>query len=184
MKNVKSAPKTIENSNAVVAETKNIPTIETTIDGWNLHLTFKDGRKISLDASTQLTDAIKQQAMMHGLKQKLVDAAAISRNTETGKSASIDDKFDAVNEVVTRLVIENAWNKTREGGSGNEGGLLLRALSELYPNLTREQVASFLDSKTASEKVALRNSSKIAAIIQTYRKSNDDLADKLLADLV
>jgi hypothetical protein len=176
---MKNVAKTIESA----TETKNTPTIETTIEGLVLHLTFKDGRKISLDAAA-LTDELKNQAMMHGLKQKLVDAAAISRNTETGKSASIDDKYEAVNEVVTRLTVEKSWNKTREGGSGNEGGLLLRALSELYPNLTREQVASFLDSKTASEKVALRTSSKIAAIIQTYRKSNDDLADKLLADLV
>jgi hypothetical protein len=181
MKNAKSAPKTIENSN-VATETKNIPTIETTIEGSFLNLTFKDGRKISLDAAT-LTDELKNQAMMHGLKQKLVDAAAISRNTETGKSASIDDKYDAVNEVVNRLTVEKSWNKTREGGGGNEGGLLVRALYELYPNLTREQLVSFLESKTPSEKVALRNSSKIAAIIQTYRKSNDDLADKLLADL-
>lgn len=183
MKNVKSASKIVETTDQVVVATKNIPTIETEIEGLVLHLTFKDGRKISLDAAT-LTDELKNQAMMHGLKQKLVDAAAISRNTETGKSASIDDKYGAVEEVVNRLTIEKSWNKTREGGSGNEGGLLLRALSELYPNLTREQVVSFLESKTPSEKVALRNSSKIAAIIQTYRKSNDDLADKLLADLV
>jgi hypothetical protein len=172
----------MKNVEVAATETKNIPTIGTAIEGLVLHLTFKDGRKITLDTTT-LTEELKTQAMMHGLKQKLVDAAAISRNTETGKSASIDDKYDAVEEVVNRLVTEKTWNKTREGGGGNEGGLLLRALGELYPNLTREQLASFLETRTPAENVTLRNSSKIAAIIQTHRKSNDDLVDKLLADL-
>ena len=35
-----------------------------------------------------LSDAMVEQAALHGLKQKIVDAAALSRNPDTGRSAT------------------------------------------------------------------------------------------------
>lgn len=99
----------------------------------------------------------------HGAKQKLVDAAAMSRNPETGKSATIDDKEAAVREVFERLQA-GEWNKTREGGA--TGGLLLRALLRMYDGRkSREEIETFLESKTDAEKAALRANPKVAAII-------------------
>ncbi len=122
----------------------------------------------------------------HGIKQKVADGAAIQRNPETGKSASAQDKIDAMRAIFNRVVHEHSWNAIREGG-GNAGGLLLRALCELYPAKTREQLAEFLKGKSAAEKTAMRNNPKIAVIIDRIRAesgkvsdiNSDDLLDEL-----
>jgi hypothetical protein len=169
----KTAPQTVE--------TKKIPTIETTITELVLVLTFAHGKTIEIDAST-LSKDIQNQAMMHGLKQKLVDAAAISRNPETGREAKIEDKFEAVEEVASRLKLDGGWNKQRAAGEGSGGGLLLRALCELYPRKTRDELREFVNSKSATERAALRATDKVAALILTYRASNAD-GDSLLDEL-
>lgn len=140
--------------------------IETTIEGETLKLVFGEGQTLKLDAAT-LSPAIRLQAMMHGLKQKLVDAAAISRNPATGRSATIGEKFEAVNEVFQRITTTDDWNKPAGGGGGG-GGLLLRALCALYGKPV-EVMAAWLDAKTPTEKARLRENPKIAAKIEELR---------------
>jgi hypothetical protein len=134
--------------------------------------------------ANQLSNAILEQAVWHGLKQKLVDAAAISRNPDTGRSATIDDKYNAVREVYDRLLAGN-WNKGRgDGSSSGNGGLLFRALCIMYPNRTPEALRAFLNGKTKSECAVLRATPKIAAIIDTLRAPSGDVdADDLLSEL-
>lgn len=128
-----------------------------------LQLNFAHGRTLSIQAADLSTD-ILNQALLHGLKQKLVDAAAISRNAATGQSATIEDKYEAVKAVFDRLH-GGEWNATREGG-GVTGGLLLKALVRLYDGRkTVEQLREFLAEKTDAEKAALRKNAKVAAII-------------------
>lgn len=145
-----------------------IPTIETTISGTILGMAFDNGQTLSLSVG-QLTEEIRNAALMHGLKQKLVDAAAISRNPDTGRSATTEDKYNAVREVYDRL-LSGQWNKQREGGSGGaSGGLLFRALSRLYSAKTPEQIREFLEGKTDAEKATLRKLPAIAAIIEQLK---------------
>ena len=149
-----------------------------------LHLTFGNGQTLTI-ATNEISPTIRAQAMLHGLKQKLVDAAAISRNPDTGRSATIDDKYNAVREVYDRL-LSGQWNKVRDGGSGTKGGLLFRALCLMYADKTPEAIRAFLDKKTSAEKTALRNTAKIAAIIATLKEdvSDDGIdADTLLDEL-
>lgn len=167
-------------------ESTRTPDIKATIDGTTLRLVFSHGEAITLPAP-MTSEAIRQQAMMHGFKQKLVDAAAISRNPDTGRTASIQDKFNAVMEVYNRLTVDGEWNKVREGGTGG-GGLLYRALVRLYADTrTPEQVRTFLDAKTDAEQAALRKNSKVAAMIETIRaeSARDDGidSDELLAGI-
>lgn len=145
-------------------------------------LTFGNGSELRLELG-QLTADIATQAMWHGLKQKLVDAAAISRDPDTGRSATIADKYDAVREVYDRL-LAGEWNKTREGGGGS-GGLLLRALVIAYPNKTREALIAYLDGKSKVEQAALRKTAKLAAIIDELRvaSAGDIDTDELLGEL-
>jgi len=169
--------------------TTNTPTIDASIsnDKGTLTLKFAHGESLSLHVS-QLSVDVAAHALMHGLKQKLVDAAAISRNPETGRAASVDDKFDAVKEVYDRL-LSGEWNKRREGGAGGAaGGLLFRALCRMYAGKKdADAIREFLDAKTDAEKAALRKNSKVAAIIEEIRaesaKPEDTSADDLLADL-
>ena len=128
-------------------------------DGGALELKFGNGETI-LISTNNLAPSIQTQAMVHGLKQKLVDAAAISRNPDTGHSATIDDKYNAVREVYDRLLAGN-WNKGRgDGQATGNGGLLFRALCQMYPNKTPEALRTFLDGKTKSECAALRATPK------------------------
>ena len=54
-----------------------------------LVIEFAHGKRIEV-RPVGLIASVQEQALFHGLKQKLVDAAAISRNPETGRSASIE----------------------------------------------------------------------------------------------
>lgn len=155
---------------AVTSETKSA--IAADINGTVLTLTFSHGEVIECDGS-KLTDEMKTQAMMHGLKQKLVDAAAIARDVDTGRTASIRDKFEAVNEVFERIMQQGQWNKVREGGAGGNNGLLVRALAELTGK-TRSAVEEFLDAKSKEEKQALRKNAKVAAIIVRMQAEGAD----------
>jgi hypothetical protein len=143
-----------------------VPAITADIFGNTLTLTFADGRVLTLEAST-LTDEIKQAAMMHGLKQKLVDGAAIARNPETGRSATLEDKFQAVKEIFDRITDPAApsWNKGRASGEGDGGNsLLLRALCKMSGK-SPAVMAAALEAKTKAEKAALRTNPKVAAVI-------------------
>lgn len=163
---------------------ENTKTIDATITNGTLHLAFSNGETIAI-APEELNSEIRNAALLHGLKQKLVDAAAISRNPDTGRSATADDKYNAVREVYDRL-LSGQWNKGRGEGSGTKGGLLFRALCQLYEGKqTPEAIRAFLDKKSPAEKTALRNTAKIAAIIATFKEEPIDGidADELLAGL-
>ena len=173
-------------------ETKRIPAIDAEIihsDTDNrpcaLLLQFANGEKLSITAS-QLQQSIMEYAIFHGLKQKLVDAAAISRNPETGRPATVEDKYQAVKTVYDRL-LAGAWNATREGG-GATGGLLLQALCRMYAGRkTAEDIKAFLAEKSDAEKAALRKNPRVAQIIEDIRaeqgKTADIDTDALLGEL-
>ena len=160
--------------------TTRVPAVTATIDASNplnmgLTLVFSNGEYLTVQMS-DLTPEIATQCMMHGLKQKLVDAAAISRNPDTGRTASVDDKWEAVKEVYDRI-LAGQWNKTRDGSGTTKGGLLFRALCQMYADKTPDAIKAFLDKKTPAEKAALRNTAKIAAIIATFKTDDDTDAD-------
>lgn len=175
-----------------MTKTTNTPAIDATVltepsgTPYGLRLTFAHGEVLEI-TERQLSADMRAHATIHGLKQKLVDAAAISRNTETGRAASVADKFEAVKEVYDRL-LSGEWNKRREGGAGVSGGLLFRALCRMYEGKkTPDDIRAFLEAKTDAEKAALRKNSKVAAIIEEIRaesaKGDAADSDELLADL-
>ena len=136
---------------------------------YGLRLAFANGATLELTQG-QLSADMRAYALIHGLKQKLVDAAAISRNPDTGRSATVDDKFAAVKEVYDRL-LAGEWNKRRESGEGaGTGGLLFAALVRLYAGRkTDTEIREFLAGKTDKEQAALRASSRVAPIIQAIK---------------
>ena len=166
-------------------ETKRNATITATIIGNTLALTFANGETLTIRGDA-LTSDVQQYAMMHGLKQKLVDAAAISRNPETGRPATVEDKYQAVKTVYDRL-LAGAWNATREGG-GATGGLLLQALVRMYAGRkTPDELRAFLADKTDAEKTALRKNPRVAQIIEDIRVETGKAAnidtDEMLGEL-
>ena len=153
-------------------------------DEVNVHATFefKTGETVDYDLSA-FTPEIQQHLMMHGFKQKVVDAAAIQRDAETGASASDSDKIKAMKIVADRLE-QGVWRVVGEGAGVSKGGLLQRALAILYPN---RDISAWLDKQNDKQKAALRAVPKIAAEIDKIRakiavKGSID-ADSLLAEL-
>lgn len=142
-----------------------------------------NGQTIDIEWA-DLTDEIKFRLMVHGLKQKVADAAAIPRDVDTGRSATDADKINAMMAVAERLTAGD-WNATREGGAGNAGGLLLRALMQLQPAKSRDELAAWLKGKSKAEQAALRASPKVAPIIDSLRAAKVGGIDSedLLAEL-
>lgn len=153
-------------------DTKRIPAVTAEINGTELVFTGDNGDRITVNAMA-LDEEIKLAAMMHGLKQKIGDAAAISRNPDTGRSATTGDKFDAMREVFERLTATRPqWNKTREGGDGGAGGLLFKALCRIKADKTPAEVRAYLEARTKEEQAALRKVPAIAAAIEEIKAAS------------
>ena len=172
-------------ANDKTTDTKREAAIKASVtENGGLNLAFSHGELLYIHPA-RLHDDIVRMAILHGLKQKLVDAAAISRNPDTGKSATIADKFNAVKAVYDRLM-SGSWNKPHED-SGNSGGLLLRALCRMQPGKTVEQLKAWLEGKTDKEKAALRANPRVAKVIDEIRsesaKTDDIDTDELLNQL-
>jgi len=167
----------MKNSNIETQEQKAAikVTLITDVDkGAGLEFAFKHG-KVEKVFTSDLSQEIVEQATLHGLKQKLIDSAAISRDPTTGQAASIETKYEAVVEVLERLKNEGLWNKIREGGEGNQGGILLQALMSLYgERKTKEELKAFLDGLSKQEKNAIRIDSKVAKAIKAIEASRVD----------
>ena len=160
-------------------------TIETVVTASSIEFVSTNGRGLTLHL-TDLSQAMLDHATMHGLKAKIGDAGAISRNPDTGKSATDDDKLTAMGAVMNRL-LSGDWNKTRSEGSIGGGGLLFRALCLLYTSKTPEAIREFLAKKSSEEKAALRKVPAIAGHILTLQaaalKSDGIDGDSLLDEL-
>lgn len=171
-----------------VHSTGKTPDIASDIFKDTLTINFANGQVIEVDVS-KLTPEIQKQAMLHGLKQKLVDAAAIARDTSNGQKATITEKYNAVKEVADRLTgADPTWNKVREAGASGGGStsLLARALVKVSGK-SREEIDAYLDTKTKEEKAALKVSAKIAPVIaqlQAESNKSDVDGDALLNELM
>ena len=133
-----------------------------------LHLSFDNGERIDLSVD-ELTPAMRTMAMLHGLKQKLVDAAAISRDPETGRSATTADKYRAVKAVYDRL-LAGSWNAVRgEGTATGTGGLLFAALVRIYPAKSAEALREYLSGLSLAQQAALRKNPRVAPIIEEIK---------------
>ena len=144
--------------------------IEATVtDDGALLLEFRHGETLRIHPES-LAPEIQRAAMLHGLKQKLVDAAAISRDTATGRAATIATKFSAVKEIFDRITHATtpSWNKSRAGGGGGQGGLLARAIAR-FKSVPVEAAKAYLDRLTDAQKQALRVDPRIATIINELR---------------
>lgn len=134
-----------------------------------LVLTFRHGEILRIHPES-LAPEIQRAAMLHGLKQKLVDAAAISRDTATGRAATIVTKYNAVKEIFDRITHATApsWNKPRAGGAGGQGGLLARAIAR-FKSVPVEAAKAYLERLADAQKQALRVDPRIATIINELR---------------
>ncbi len=136
-------------------------TIAATIDAGILTIVC-DGKTLRIDPAT-FSPEIRLAAMLHGFKQKVVDAAALSRDEATGQSATPGQKFYAMNDVVTQLT-EGDWNKRAQGDGSAGVGLLVSALMRLTGK-ARAEIDPVVEAWTKDQQRAMRESAEIAPII-------------------
>jgi hypothetical protein len=193
---MKNATTTTTAASAVLATAQKLaaaptkrPAIAAEVVENTLVIEFGNGKNLVIDPA-HLSLNIRHAATLHGLKQKLVDAAAIARDTTTGLSATMEDKYNAVMEVYERITNADSptWNKVREAGTGGgsgANGVLLRALMQLTGK-TKDEIEAFLDEKTKEQKAALRSNPKVATIIAELQRAKiaDSIdTDELLGEL-
>lgn len=171
------------------AAAKNVPAVAATIDKNMLVLTFANGQRLTLD-SDELSNEIREAALMHGLKQKLVDAAAIARDTATGRSATIDDKYAAVKEIFDRITgAEPTWNKVIRSAPAMKGGVFLAAMMELTGK-PKDAMVTYLATLSKEQTAALKVNPRVAVIMERIAaerakpKAGEDNSDALLDELL
>lgn len=153
-----------------------------------LTLSFSNGNEIIIDANA-LSPEIRDMALLHGLKQKLVDGAALPHNLETGRAATVDDKYNAVKKIADRLLSSDGkWNEGRAAGTvekGNVGNILIRAVMKMTGR-DESYTRQWLESKTKEQRAALKKNPKIVQIIAELSAatvSNGVNTDELLSEL-
>ena len=110
-----------------------------------------------------LSSEMLDHACLHGLKQKIVDSAAL------GQGYTLTEKYNAMVETFDRITSSDpSWNKRAEGSS-TVTGLLYRALCRLYPDKSPEALRAYHDKLDKSQQSALRKNPRIAPIIEEIK---------------
>lgn len=133
----------------------------------------------------RLSKSIIESAIENGIKQKLGDAAAISRDPITGRSATIQTKRERVRAVAQNL-LDGHWNSPTRSGNGGGDSIrraLIDALLQLNPSLDRERVTAAITAKSHAEVLAMRAVPRVAEVIARLAGAGNVDADGMLDEL-
>lgn len=118
----------------------------------------------------RLSTQVRHRAMLHGLIQRISDAAAMSRDPATGRAASPQDKLAAMKSLVDHYASGTLdWGRKREGGGAQEGGLLISVLIRAYPEKPLVELQKFAKARSVVERNALLASEKLKPIADAIR---------------
>lgn len=131
---------------------------------------------------TKLNQCVLDRASIHGMIQRISDAAAISRNPETGKPATAQEKYDAMARLVNHYESGSAEWRIAGGGGIARSSVLLDAMVQLFPNRTRDDLKVWLAGKSKAERAKLAQSSRVRPIIAAMTPVSGD-ADAMLDEL-
>lgn len=128
--------------------------------GVQVRLDFRNGQSRLFT----IPPAMMAKFAAHGAEQKLGDEIAGLKGQD-GKEADLDDAVLAVDELIERLY-NGEWNQRKEANGLAGTSVLIKALAELYPNKSIEQLKAYLKDKTQAEKLALRQSERVKPIVE------------------
>lgn len=161
--------------------------ISVEFDNGNLRLAIADVGEISL-ALASLSDDIREKALVHGLTQKVSDAAAIAKaDLPADATEAAKVKFEAMKAVADRLA-EGDWSKRSGDGAGPVAGVIFRAFVEFVTNAAKAkkrpapseaEIRAVYDAKDRAGQLALRNVPEIAAIIERIKSERGASAAKV-----
>lgn len=167
-----------------MAEKESTRVIAHEIDETGITFSVKEQGKLRLSFAN-LSGAVRDRALAHGLVQRISDAAAKSRDPQSGKPAAASEKFAAMKELVDFYMsgTEN-WSLSRES-EGRDVQLLIECLREVYPERSEEQLKEWLRKRSAADRKALLLSEKIKPIAEriTKEKLSHIDTEEMLSDL-
>lgn len=169
-------------------KTKSNSTVTVTWDDDVMTLNVVDAGTIVVPME-RLAPEIKARSACHGIEQRLRDRAAISRNPDTGKPATPQEKFDRVKTLADYYLSgATVWEMPRGDGAPKVSPVLM-AYAE-YAGLTiddaRDRIDTLAASRSATAKqilATLATQKDIAEIIARNAGAGDD-ADDLLGELM
>lgn len=137
----------------------------------------------------------RARAMIHGFEQRVRDAAALSVDRDTGKSATAQAKFDAAKRIADHLMSgATEWNlKPAAGPKGPDAGTIILAMTRVLKKTVDEIEAILATTQTkrgVDRNGALKiweESKQIAAmilVIKTERLAKDVDTDELLEEMM
>lgn len=125
------------------------------------------------------TREVFERATIHGFNQKIRDAAAISRNPETGRSATAEDKLAAMRRVADSL-LAGSWGVERTGATvAINLDVLIAAIVEVTGAL-RDKAATLVNDADGKTRAQLRDNPKVAPVYA--RMMADRLSEDVIAD--
>lgn len=107
----------------------------------------------------RVSEQNRSYAALHGFKQRISDAAAIERNSETGLAVSPAAKLAAMKALVEHYESGSPEWATRVARTASEGGLLLQSL--IHMGVSRETAVERIAKWSRSEQLAVLNSPKV-----------------------
>ena len=151
--------------------------------------------KVTLDPE-KVSAVNRARAMTFGLKQRVADAAALSRDPETGASATPEEKFAEMTRMAEHLASgTDQWELRAAGPRDDAASWVSKALVHLgkAANTTEanEKVRKLAEAKFGGEigkaRAALAKATDVAAAILELRTAaqpvGDMDADEMLAGL-
>ncbi len=106
-----------------------------------------------------ISDEVAERAFIHGMVQRVSDAAAISRNPETGQPATPQDKRERMARLVEHYMTGTTeWSPNRGTAGPRDAGLTITAMGDVFHKLAeecREMVARLAAKRGIEERAAL-----------------------------
>lgn len=164
--------------------------ISTEVEGTAISFNVEGAGSFFIDY-TNLTEELRTRALVHGIVQKISDAAAMPKaDLPSDPIEAAKTKLEAMQSVADRLIAGD-WSKRNGEGGGPVAGVIFRAFAEWVearakaakkPAPTAEAIRAVYDAKTKSEQLALRSVPEIAAIIERIKSERGGAAVKVDAD--
>lgn len=96
--------------------------------------------------------ALTQRAAMHGWKQRISDAAAMSRNPENGQPATPQEKMEAMAELIAHYESGTAdWSRRGSGSGGGESPALVVEAVARVKGVSTTEASAMIDRMAAAD---------------------------------
>lgn len=152
-------------------------TIAHKVEGETIMFSVKGAGNLMLDTKG-VSAQNKSRAMLHGLVQRISDAAAMARDSKTGASATPQEKFEAMKRLVEHYQSgSEEWSPARNvEGVGRprvenpQARLLRAALAIFNPQKDAETIEKFVKGLGAGQVTALVMSEQLKESVELARE--------------